>query len=74
MNGWAVSLSLAFGGCHAVDAVLDPGGCAGQRVREPRELYGCPCETDANCTDAQSCAPSKGRAGNPIECQNLARK
>lgn len=48
------------------------GGCAGQGVTEPWELYGCPCASDADCRDGQTCGRATSlRAGAPAkECQD----
>jgi hypothetical protein len=53
--------------CATKKTFYGRGGCAGQGVGEPWELYGCPCTTDADCRGGQTCVASRSRQ-NAREC------
>ena len=56
--------------CGRGESFYGGGGCAGVDVKEPWELYGCPCTTSADCRGGQVCVPAlpSGMSGHAKEC------
>ena len=67
------NMAIAMCSCGRRVTFFGSGGCAGSGVREPWELYACPCVTDSDCRGGQRCVPKLAGASLPStlrECRD----
>ena len=59
------NVAIPMCSCKRHETFFGSGGCAGSEVREPWELYACPCVTDRDCRGGQRCVPKKLGVSRP---------
>jgi Cys-rich repeat protein len=74
--GYGCNVGIPMCSCTRKVTFWGGGGCAGQGVTEPWELYGCPCTTDGDCKNGQTCgaAPYAPRGAPAKVCEDKKKR